>query len=205
VSNLDRALAEISAIRGQMARASEFRGYGPATFAVTGLLAGLAAVGQAIWLKDPAAHVPAYLGLWIGTAAVSAAIIGFEMVTRSRRMHSELAGEMIRAAVEQFLPAAAAGALITATLCRFAPQSLPLLPGLWQITFGLGVFASCRFLPRAMALVGVWYLAAGLVTLAHSGGGQSFSPWGMGLAFGIGQGLVAVVLQRGVGVGDDRA
>src|SRR5665213_104343 len=116
VSNLDRALEEISAIRGQMARASEFRGYGPATFAATGLLAALVAVGQAIWLKDAAAHVPAYLALWIATAAVSAAIIGFEMVTRSRRMHSDLAGEMIRAAVEQFLPAAAAGALITATL-----------------------------------------------------------------------------------------
>ena len=205
MSNLDRALEEISAIRGQMARASEFRGYGPATFAATGLLAALAAVGQAIWLKDAAAHVPAYLALWIATAAVSAAIIGFEMVTRSRRMHSDLAGEMIRAAVEQFLPAAAAGALITATLWRFAPQSLPLLPGLWQITFGLGVFASCRFLPRAMVLVGVWYLAAGLVCLAHSSGGQAFSPWAMGLAFAIGQGLVALVLQRGVGGGNEPA
>ena len=199
MSNLDKALEEISAIRGQMARASEFRGYGPATFAVTGLMAALAAAGQAIWLKDPAVDVTAYLTLWIATAAISATVIGFEMVTRSRRMHSDLAGEMIRAAVEQFLPAAAAGALITATLWRFAPQSLNLLPGLWQITFGLGVFASCRFLPRAMMLVGVWYLAAGLVCLALSGPGLAYSPWAMGLAFGIGQGLVALVLQRGVG------
>ena len=56
MSNLDRALAEISAIRGQMARASEFRGYGPATFAITGLLALAAAIGQSLWLKDPAAR-----------------------------------------------------------------------------------------------------------------------------------------------------
>ena len=49
-----------------------------------------------------------------------------------------------------------------------------------------------------MVLVGVWYLAAGLICLAHSGGGQAFSPWAMGLGFGIGQGLVALVLQRGV-------
>jgi len=203
VSNLDRALAEISAIRGQMARASEFRGYGPATFAATGLLAVAAAVGQAVWLKDPAAHVPAYLGLWIGVATVSAALIGFEMVTRSRRMHSDLAGEMIRAAVEQFLPAAAAGVLITAVLCRFAPQSLGLLPGLWQIVFGLGVFASCRFLPRAMVLVGVWYLAAGLAALVFCGDARAFSPWIMGAGFGIGQGLVALVLQRGVGGHDE--
>ncbi len=204
MSNLDRALAEISAIRGQMARASEFRGYGPATFAATGLLAALAAAAQALWLKDPSAHVPAYLGLWVGVAAVSAALIGFEMVTRSRRMHSGLAGEMIRAAVEQFLPAGAAGVLITAVLCRFAPHSLGLLPGLWQIVFGLGVFASCRFLPGAMALVGGWYMASGLVALAYGGDVRAFSPWIMGAGFGIGQGLVALVLQRGAGGHDER-
>jgi hypothetical protein len=203
VSNLDRALAEISAIRGQMARASEFRGYGPATFAGTGLLAVAAAAAQAAWLKEPAAHIPAYLGLWIGVAAVSVALIGFEMVTRSRRMHSDLAGEMIRAAVEQFLPAGVAGVLVTAMLCRFAPHSLGLLPGLWQIIFGLGVFASCRFLPRAMVLVGIWYLAAGLTALACSADARAFSPWIMGAGFGIGQGLVALVLQRGVGGGDE--
>ena len=203
MTNLDRALAEISAIRGQMARASQFRGYGPATFAATGLLAVATAAGQALWLKDPATHVSTYLDLWIGVAAVSVALIGFEMVTRSRRMHSDLAGEMIRAAVEQFLPAGVAGVLITAMLFRFAPQSLGLLPGLWQIVFGLGVFASCRFLPRAMVLVGVWYLAGGLIALAYSADARAFSPWIMGAGFGIGQGLVALVLQRGVGGGDE--
>jgi hypothetical protein len=204
MSNLDRALAEISAIRGQMARATEFLGYGPSTFAITGLLAGAAALGQSIWLKDAAGHVIAWLALWIGVAAFSAAIIGFEMVTRSRRIHSDLAEEMIRTAVEQFLPAAAAGVLITATLVMFAPQSLPLLPGLWQIAFSLGVFASCRFLPRRLTAVGVWYLACGLLSLARSGGHAAFSPWLMGVPFGLGQLLVAVLLQRSLEADDDR-
>ena len=203
MSNLDKALADISAIRGQMARATTFRGYGPATFAVTGLLAALAAVGQAIWLPEPGRHVATYLVLWIGVAVASAAIIGFEMVTRSRRIHSDLAEDMIRTAVEQFLPAALAGGLITAVLVRFAAQDLSLLPGLWQIIFGLGVFASCRFLPRTMIAVGVWYLASGLICLAHAGGAQAFSPWAMGVGYGLGQGLVAVILQWGPGGEDD--
>ena len=93
--------------------------------------------------------------------------------------------------------------LITAVLCRFAPHSLGLLPGLWQIVFGLGVFASCRFLPRAMVLVGAWYMAAGLIALAYSADARAFSPWIMGAGFGIGQGLVALVLQRGVRGGDE--
>ncbi|MDR3510359.1 MAG: hypothetical protein P4L73_01885 [Caulobacteraceae bacterium] len=204
MSNLDRALAEISAIRGQLARATEFRGYGPATFAITGFLAVLAALIQATWLKDPAGHPLAWLTLWIGVAAASAAIIGWEMVTRSRRMHSGLADEMIRTAVAQFLPAAAAGLLLTAVVARFAPQGLPLLPGLWQLLFSVGVFASCRFLPRSLVAVGVWYMAAGLVSLSRSGGPDAFSPWTMGVAFGVGQMLVAILLHRGLGDDHER-
>jgi hypothetical protein len=204
MSNLDRALADISAIRGQIARGTEFCGHGPATFAITGLLALAAAIGQSIRLKDPAGHIAAWLTLWLVVAAVSATLIGFEMVTRSRRIHSDLADEMIRTAVEQFLPASAAGGLFTVVLLRFAPLSLQLLPGLWQICFSLGVFASCRFLPRPLALVGVWYMGCGFLALAVTSGPLAFSPWIMGLAFGVGQLLVAALLQQSIGAGDDQ-
>jgi len=46
--DLEKALADISEIRSQMARGTEFRGYGPATLAATGGLALLAAAGQAL-------------------------------------------------------------------------------------------------------------------------------------------------------------
>ena len=194
MSNLDKALAEISAIRGQMARASQFRGYGPRTFAATGVLAMLAAQAQSAWLPAPADHFSNWLRLWVLIAALSATLIGFEMVTRSRRIHSDLAETMIRAAVEQALPAFAAGILVTPVLIHFAPGSVPLLPGLWQIAFSLGVFASCRFLPRPRLRVGVWYMAPGLGCLALASGPHAFSPWLMGLPFGVGQLLVAILL-----------
>ncbi len=37
--DLERALTDIREMRGLMARSSAFRGYGPLTFALTGLLA----------------------------------------------------------------------------------------------------------------------------------------------------------------------
>lgn len=110
---LDRALGEISSIRRQMARATEFRGYGAATLASTGLLAIAAAVAQALWLPDPANHVAVYLGIWMTTAVLSGALIAVQTVNRAQRVHSGMADEMIRMAVEQFLPAAIAGALLT--------------------------------------------------------------------------------------------
>lgn len=195
MSELDRALAEIGAIREQLARGSTFHGLGPTAFAITGALAMLAAVGQALWVTAPARHPGIFLGLWIGVAAVSAAIIIVEMIVRSKRLHSDLADEMIGAAISQFLPSAAAGALITLTLIRFAPADLWMAPGAWQICFALGVFASCRFLPRAMPVVGVWYLASGLAALALAQGPLAFSPWTMGIGFGVGQALVCGVLR----------
>lgn len=203
MSDFDRALAQISAIRNQMAKATEFRGYGPATFAVTGAIAALAGLAQQRWLPDAANHTTAWLALWMGVATVSAAVIGVEMVGRSRRLHVHLANDMIRAAVEQFLPAAVAGGALTAILGTAAPQSLWMLPGLWQILFGLGVFASCRFLPRPMLLVGWWYLGAGLLCLAFGGGAQTLSAWTMAAPFGVGQALVAAVLRLSAGGGDD--
>jgi len=194
--DLDKALAEIDAIRTQMARGTQFRGYGPTTFATTGVLALLAAVGQALWLKDPAHAIGAYLTLWIALAVLSIALISFETSIRSRRVHSGLAEEMIHAAIEQFVPAGLAGALLTVVLLRFAPESLWMLPGLWQIVFSLGLFASCRFLPRPRFAVGPWYLTAGLACLAFPNGDGAFSPWAMGVPYGIGQLLVAAVLHQ---------
>jgi hypothetical protein len=87
--------------------------------------------------------------------------------------------------------------MLTVVLVRVAPQELWMLPGLWQLSFSLGIFASCRFLPRPMFAVGLWYLVAGLACLAVEGGPHEFSPWTMGIPFGIGQLFLAAVLKYG--------
>ena len=193
MNDLNKALGDISTIRRQVARSTEFRGYGPATLAATGGIAILAAAVQALWLPDPVDHIPAYLAIWISTALVSSALIGIQTVTRAHRMHSGMADEMIRMAVEQFLPAAGVGALMTIVLVRFVPSVIWMLPGLWQVIFSLGVFSSCRFLPRPMVAAGAWYLLTGLIciTLADT---RALSPWVMGIPFSAGQLLVAGIL-----------
>src|SRR5262249_10140289 len=102
--DLDKALADITAIRSQMARGSEFRGYGPATVAATAALAIAVAVLQAVWLPAPATNPFAYAMLWGATAVIAFTLIGIEMVARTRRIHSGLADEMIHAATGQFIP-----------------------------------------------------------------------------------------------------
>jgi len=193
MNDLNKALGDISSIRRQMARSTQFRGYGPATLASTGLFALSAAGLQARLLPDPAKHISAYLSIWIWTAVLSGALIGTQMYTRTRRIHSGLADEMIRMAVEQFLPSVGTGALITVVLIRFVPVAVWMLPGIWQVIFSLGVFSSCRFLPRPMVAAGAWYLLTGLVCVAF-GDSRALSPWAMGIPYGAGQLLVAGIL-----------
>jgi len=201
MKDLERALADITAIRSQLARGTQFRGYGPVTVAAGGLLAVLAAALQALTLPDAVTTPLGYLALWIGMAAAAVVLAAAEMIARARRVHGGLADEMLYAAAEQYIPAGVAGTLITVVLYRYAPHALVLLPGLWQIVFSLGVFASCRALPRAMFAVGVWYLAAGLVALALSEAAP-LSPLVMGVPFGVGQLMMACVLYRATGEQD---
>lgn len=203
MQDLEDALSDIQALRSQLARSTQFRGYSAPAFAATSALAVLAA-GAQVWLVPrPNADPHLYVALWIGTAIAAAAIIGIDVIARSRRTHSGLADEMIYAALEQLLPAGVAGALLTYVMVRFAPAETWMLPGLWQILLSLGVFASCRSLPAPLIALGVWYLSTGLVCVVVGSTSAPLSPWAMGIPFGGGQLLAAALIYKyGGGDGD---
>jgi hypothetical protein len=191
---LDRALLDINFVREHIARTTQFRGYGPLTLAATGVFAlGVAAL-QAQMLPPAHGRALEFIAVWCATAAVAVTLIGVEAIVRSRRLHGGMAVEMLQAAMEQFLPAVTAGILITFALARWSPTALWMLPGLWQIIFSLGVFSTARILPKAVFIVGIWYLGCGLACLAL-GQSDPLSPWSMGVPFGGGQLLVACILQ----------
>jgi len=193
MNDLNKALGDIKSIRQQMARTTEFRGYGPATLAATAVFAIIAAAAQAVLVRDPVDQMGRYLGIWVATAALSAALTGAQMYARSRRIHSVISDEMILTAVEQFLPSVSAGVLTTIVLLRYVPAALWILPGIWQLVFSLGVFSSCRYLPRPMLAAGAWYLITALVCISL-GDSRALSPWAMGIPYAVGQSLVAGVL-----------
>jgi len=194
--DLNQALAEIKQIRSQVARDTQFRGYGPASITASGTLALLVAAGETHWMRNRA-DFTVFAAVWFATALASFAMVAVQTAVRARRVHSGLALEMIQSAVEQFLPALMVGVLLTAVVMGAAPREEWMLPGLWQLLFSLGVFASCRFLPRQTFAVGVWYLVTGLTTLVLQSGSQALLPWTMGIPFGIGQLLVAAIMRYG--------
>ena len=200
--DLDKALADILAIRSQIAAGTAFRGYGPATVAATAGVALITSVLQFLWLDNPTGSPLTFLAGWTVAAVVSGVLIFIEMRARSRRHHSGLADAMIQQAVEQFLPAGVAGLLLAVMLWKFAPEALWMLPGFWQVLVSLGVFASVRSLPRSIALGGAWYFVAGFAVLLHASQNHALSPWTMGLPFVGGQLLMAALLYFASGEND---
>ncbi|MCI0639516.1 MAG: hypothetical protein L0Y70_10610 [Gemmataceae bacterium] len=192
--DLHEALTQISEIRQQVARTEVFRGYKAAPVALSGGVALVAALLQATWLPVPAADLGAYLTLWIGAALVSLIATGVAMVLHCKYAASALTRTTALLAVGQFAPSIVAGGLLAFVLWHNAPETLWMLPGLWAMLFGLGVFASYRLLPRAIFWVGVHYVVTGAFVLAWAKGAWAFSPWAMAIPFGVGQLLAAAIL-----------
>jgi hypothetical protein len=191
---LHEALTQIAEIHQGVARAEKFHGYRAVPVAFSGILAIAAAMLQPLVVGDPGENFSAYLVLWLGAAVLSVGATGLELLSSLHKTQSRLERQKTFVAITQFLPCLLAGALLLVVMARYAADSVWMLPGLWEMLFGLGIFASCRLLPRAVFWVGAYYLAAGAMCMAMAQGDYALSPWAMGLPFGIGQLLCAGVL-----------
>ena len=139
-------------------------------------------------------NLPDYLTLWVGSAVISALAAGAEMLYRCVRSGSAWARETTLLAIGQFVPCMVAGGLVTLALLTAAPESTWMLPGIWQVLFSLGIFASFRLLPPTTFWVGLFYLLSGVACLMLARGDSALSPWAMGVPFGLGQLFAAAVL-----------
>lgn len=181
------ALTQIAEIRTRIAETERFRGYRAVPVAASGVAAAVAGFVQSRLRIDPISNLGDYLTIWVSTAAIAALIAGSGIWLRFHSGVDRLAREMTWLAVGQFAPCLGAGALVTVAIVRHAPEHASLLPGLWQVFFSLGVFASCRLLPKAIALIGVFYLVTGVYNLMQSHDDAAFAPWAMAIPFGLGQ------------------
>jgi hypothetical protein len=196
-----RALADLETIRVQLARQTRFLGFGPATLAMTAALALVTGFVQGIWQSDDITPL-AFFGLWIAIAIVSVAIVGAEVVRRSRRFHRGLSDAMLIQAVEMFLPVGLAGACLGLVFARCAVDQVWMLPGLWQMLVGLGLFAAGRSLPWQAGFVGGWYLVSGCAGFVLASETHILSPALMAVPFAVGQAAMAVVMARFGGARD---
>ncbi len=108
---------------------------------------------------------------------------GIEMRGRSRGIHSGLADAMIHNAVEQFLPAGAAGVLLALVFCALrARDCFGCCPASGRFSSASACSHPCARCRVASRCRRAWYFVAGFGVLMLASGDHALSPWTHGPA-----------------------
>lgn len=188
------AMQQLEAIRRQMARAEQFRGYRAETVIGSGVLAIAGGGLQPVLIPSPADHPGTWLLLWLGIAAATLAAVGWEMLARCRSSQSSMSTRLTWQVIELLSPVLFVGASLAIVFYYTAPEILWILPGVWSLLVGLGLFSLSRVLPRPVLLPALFYLTAGVVCLVEFQGDAALGPLAMAVPFGTGQILLGAVL-----------
>jgi hypothetical protein len=190
---LPHALTQIAEIRDQVARTEVYRGYRSVPIAASGVIGLAGAWFQPVGL----AADPIGFAIYWMTIAVAAGFVGVSETVYNYVVHDEaLARRRTRRVVGQMLPALLSGAIITVSFSHLNTALVPLLPGLWAICFGVGIFASRPYLVRASGFVALYYYAIGVVLLWTARGPETLNAWAVGGTFGVGQLITAALLYQ---------
>ena len=100
------------------------------------------------------------------------------------------------------MPCLVAGAAVSLTLPALDPGLVRLLPGIWALLLGLGVFASRPYLARATGWVALFFVFAGTALLAFPANDLTRLGFANGVIFGVGLLAAAVVLHLDIPRGD---
>ena len=130
----DYAMGQLDHIHHTMARTSSFTGASGLSTALQGVLTLV--VSAATWNSEPKVWL-----VWWACLGSTAFVIGFlGMYLKARRQAQLLSGPAGRRFLLGLVPPLAAGLLLSVVLhTKGMPE---LLPGVWLLTFGLGVTAA---------------------------------------------------------------
>lgn len=189
------ALEQLDEIHDQLARSEVCRGFRVPAVSLVGMIGVVAAFAQ----PHAAVAVGGFVPYWVAVAGLGGAVgsaAGFRAYLADE---DEFARRRTRRVLIQFLPCVLVGGVVPAVVGRLGPEFVACLPGLWAMTFGLGVVATSPFLPPNLALVGWGYVLAGAALLLAATPGETPAGWCVGGVFGAGHFATALALKNAAG------
>ena len=174
VSLHSRAAADLQYIRKTIETAGSFT----SVSGVGAILIGVSALGTT-WLASLTRSPQDRLQLWVAEAVVAATLGFLSSLRKSRRDGRDLGHPVSRRFLLNLAPPLAAGAVLTVAMA--AAGSFEMMPGLWLLLYGTGVLTAGAFSIRAVPLMGLCFMALGIVTLLLS---PHWNQVMMGIGFG---------------------
>lgn len=169
-----RAMDNLAFIRNTMEAAGSFTAVSGWGMVAIGVFAIIVAIAASLQTTATSA-----LNIWLASAVLSPFIMLWAMVRKARVAKMPLLTGPARKFVLSFSPPMVVGALLTLVLYRAG--LLEAIPGVWLLLYGTGVVAGGAFSVKIVPVMGLCFMAAGVVAL--------FAPvsWGnpiLGAAFG---------------------
>lgn len=185
----ERAMESLEFIRTTMARSAPFTAVSGRGGIAMGVLAILAAA-----LARSTSSDQQWLMTWIGSAAVAAPAGFVLMRAKARRYELALWSAAGRRFAQGFVPAIAAGAVLTFALVRI--DAIDVVPAAWLLLYGAGVLAGSSSSVAVLAWLGAAFMVLGCASL--------FTPavwrdlW-LGAGFGVLQIVFGIYIARNHG------
>jgi hypothetical protein len=157
-----RAEDNLRFIRDTMAQAGAFTsvsGAGTIGAGIVGLAASVAASPAVI-----GASPGRFLAVWVAAAVAAGAISGLAIRRKARGAGQSLVTGPARRFTLAFLPALAAGAVLTVALTMAGQASL--LPGTWLVVYGAGITAGGAMSVRPVPVMGCAFIVLGAICFA---------------------------------------
>lgn len=169
-----RAMDNLAFIRNTMEAAGSFTAVSGWGMVAIGVLAIAVAVAASMAPTETGA-----LSLWLAAAVLSPLLMIWAMIRKARAAKMPLLSGPGRKFVLSFSPPMAVGALLTFVLYRAG--MIDLIPGVWLLLYGTAVVAGGAFSVRIVPVMGLCFMAAGVVALFSP---VSWNDWILGAAFG---------------------
>ena len=154
----ERAMESLEFIRTTMARSAPFT----AVSGRAGIVMGFVAIGAAAVARASTSDEQ-WLTWWIGAAAIAVPIGLMLMREKARRHDLALWSAAGRRFAQGFVPAIAAGALLTCALVR--ADAIELVPAAWLLLYGAGVLAGSSSSVPVLAWLGALFMTLGALSL----------------------------------------
>ena len=154
----ERAIESLEFIRTTMARSAPFTAVSGAGGMAMGVLALVAAA-----LARSSSSNEQWLTVWVLSAAVAVPVGFVLMRAKARRHELALWSAAGRRFAQGFVPAIAAGAVLTFGLVR--ADAIDLVPAVWLLLYGAGVLAGSSSSVPVLAWLGALFMVLGVVSL----------------------------------------
>lgn len=191
---LQRAISDLHWIHERLRFAERASCFRPGTIALVGVSAILAGWIQPHVALESGGEPWTFFLYWTSVATAIVLAVGLQIAWRYAFRAGERERWLARQSLLDFAPCLMVGGVLSLSIMLSTPQHAVLLPAIWCSCFSLGIFSLRHRLPEAMLTTAGFYMLCGMLCVHSSVSAWAYSPWTVGLPFGIGHFLTAGIL-----------